>query len=255
VQAAPRIKLWRVLIRSFLQHWFRQHPELQDLLKPLVRALGYTWPLNQALVPLLSRRPMRAIQVGANDGVTHDPYRQYLIRRGWQAVAVEPNRWIFETLQRNYRSYPQVKPLNAAVSYSAPELTLWSFDEAYLAAHPQGVILSTLVSFSREQLASGFAPGSEELDHICSFTIPCLTLEAIARQQNWDRVDAIFVDVEGYENEILLPADFDALSPQVVVFENHMLPDKGAAICEKLAARGMRCDEIGADTICYFPQE
>lgn len=240
-------------MRVFLQRWFRRHPEIQDFFKPLVRALGYTWPLNQALVPLLGRKPMRAIQVGANDGVTHDPYRQYLIRRGWQAVAVEPNRWIFDTLRRNYRRYPQVKTLNAAVSYSAPELTLWSFDDAFLASHPNGVILSTLVSFSREQLASGFGPGSEELEHIVSFTVPCLTLEAIARGQGWDRVDAIFVDVEGYENEVLLPADLDALSPQVVVFENHMLPDRGAAIRQKLMARGMVCAEIGADTVCHLP--
>lgn len=241
-------------MRAFLQSWFRRHPELQDLFKPLVRALGYTWPLNQALIPLLGGRPMRAIQVGANDGVTHDPYRQYLIRRGWQSVAVEPNRWIFHTLQRNYRKYPHVKTLNAAVSYSAPEMTLWSFDEEYLTNHPQGVILSTLVSFSREQIASGFGPGSPELDHICSFTIPCLTLEEIARRQNWDRVDAIFVDVEGYENEVLLPADLARLSPQVVVFENHMLPDRGAAIREKLIALGMVCEDVGVDTVCCLPQ-
>ncbi len=241
-------------MRAYLQRWFRRHPEIQDLLKPLVRALGYNWPLNQALVPLLGRQPMRAIQVGANDGVTHDPYRQYLIRRGWQAVVVEPNRWIFETLQRNYRSYPHVQALNAAVSYSAPEMTLWSFDEAYLSTHPQGVILSTLVSFSREQVASGFAPGSPELAHLCSFTIPCLTLEEIARRQGWDRVDAIFVDVEGYENEVLLPADLAKLAPQVVVFENHMLPDRGAAICDKLIALGMVCEDVGQDTVCRLPQ-
>lgn len=240
-------------MRTSLQRWFREHPEIQDLFKPVVRALGYTWPLNQALVPLLGRGPMRAIQVGANDGVTHDPYRQYLIRRGWQSVAVEPNRWIFRTLQRNYRRYPHVKTLNAAVSYSAPEMTLWSFDEEYLNGHPRSVILSTLVSFSREQIASGFAPGSPELEHLCPFTIPCLTLEEIARRENWDRVDAIFVDVEGYENEVLLPADLARLAPQIVVFENHMLPDRGAAIREKLAALGMVCEDVGADTICRLP--
>lgn len=235
---------------SPIRRWFRSNPELMDLLKPWVRKLGYAWPIHKALEPHLNREPLRVIQVGANDGVTHDPYRQYLIRPGWQSVVIEPIPWSYKLLERNYRSYPNVKPLQAAVSYTDTSLGLWTFKENFLNTRKDALVLSTLASFSRETLLSGMAPDDPIRGEVEEVRIPAVTLEQIMEKQGWDAVDGLFLDVEGYENEILLRADLPRLRPKIVVFEHHMLPDEGKQIRDLLASLGFNSEMVGSDTIC-----
>ena len=221
-----------------------------DRLKPLVRSLGYSDPLHRFLAQHLgSVNSWRAIQIGAHDGVTHDPYRQYLIRPGWHSRVVEPNPHIFPQLRRNYRQYPNVVPLNYGCSYEVKELSLYAFDPEQWPDKYMGNILSTMTSHSRETLVNGLSD-SRMHEHICEMKVPCLTLEEIAEKAGWDKVNALFVDVEGYENQILLPCNLERLQPDMVVFEHHLLPDRGAAICQRLAEYGLTARRIDSDTVC-----
>lgn len=235
---------------GFIRHFFRQRPELMDRLKPMVRGLGYSGPLHRFLAQQLGQvKSWRAIQIGAHDGITHDPYRQYLIRPGWCSRVIEPNSQIYPQLCRNYQSYPQVVPLNVGCSYETKELSLFAFDPDGWPDKYLGNILSTMTSHSRETLIQGLSD-SKMHEHIREMKVPCLTLEEIADRAGWDQVNAIFVDVEGYENQILLPCDLERLRPDMVVFEHHLLPDGGAAICQRLAAYGLTARKIDSDTVC-----
>jgi FkbM family methyltransferase len=237
-------------IVNSIRTWFRAHPQVGDRLKPIVRRCGYITPVQRELARHFRRWPAAtAIQIGAHDGVTHDPFREYLIHPGWQSVVVEPNPSVFKLLRRNYEPYPSVHPVNAAVSYSAKQLTLWTFDEAYLKTRLDGLVLSTLVSFSRENMARFVSANDEALNHLHSFTIDCATVEELAEQRNLSRVDALFVDVEGYENDILPHVQYAKLGIRAVVFENHLLPDHGEIIKSLLTSQGFSCVDVEADTI------
>ena len=195
-----------------------------DALKPLVRRAGYSTPLQNELKKHLGKvHAFKAVQVGAHDGITHDPFREYLIRPGWKSVVVEPNPAVYQLLRRNYSAYRNVIPVNAAVSYATKELTLWTFEQQFLAGRPDGSVLSTLVSFSPENMRKFVAPDDPALNHLKSFTVQCFTLEELAERHGLPQVDGIFVDVEGYENQILLHTDYARLKPSLVVFENHLL--------------------------------
>jgi FkbM family methyltransferase len=233
-----------------IRHFFRQRPALLDRLKPLVRSLGYSWPLHRVLDRhLRGVNAWRAIQIGAHDGITHDPYRQYLIRSGWSSRVIEPNPQIFPLLDHNYRDYPHVMPMNLGCSYDVRELTLFGFDATGWPDEDAGRTLSTMTSFSRENMVKGL-PDPKMHKHVREMLVPCRTIEEIADEAGWDRVNALFVDVEGYENQILLPCDLDRLRPDMVVFEHALLPDQGAAICQRLADYGLRSQKVESDTVC-----
>ena len=226
-----------------------------DRVKPLLRRVGYATPLQRELSRHLGHlSAATAVQIGAHDGVTHDPFREYMIRPGWRALVVEPNPVVFRLLQRNYETYPWVTPVNAAVSYGDTELTLWKFDEGYLKTRSDAQELSTLVSFSRENMRQFLGANDSALEHVGPFTVPAVTVEGLLQQYKWPRVDALFVDVEGFENAILLRADLRCLDPRIVVFENHLLADRGHAIKQKLAELGFSSVDIEADTLAVRPE-
>jgi FkbM family methyltransferase len=225
-----------------------------DRVKPVLRRLGYATQLQRELRRHLDQLTSAlAIQVGAHDGVTHDPFREYLIRPGWCALVVEPNPSTFQMLNRNYESYRGVTAINAAVSYTEAELTLWRFDECYLETRPDRQELSTLVSFSRDNMRQFLGGNESALEHLSPIRIPAITIERLLQQHNWRRVDALFVDVEGYENEILMRADIQLLDPRIIVFENHLLPDRGAAIKQRLETFGFSSTDVDADTVAVRP--
>ena len=233
-----------------LRLWVRTKPALLDRLKPLARALGYATPLQRVLrAHLRQADAFRAVQIGAHDGVTHDPFREHLIRPGWESLVLEPNPVVFATLVKNYRAHPRVQPVNAAVGYSGGSLSLWMFDPDYLARRPDAAVLSTLVSHSRELMLRNLAPGDEAAAHLREVRVPCATIESLLDQRGWPRLDALFVDVEGFENDILLNMDCPRLDAKLIVFEHHLLADQGAAITRRLAQQGYECTRIGCDTL------
>ena len=233
-----------------IRKWFNAHPNLKDRLRPMLRNIGYAQPVHRELKKYLEHAvSYRAIQLGAHDGVTHDPCREYFIRPGWRAIVVEPNPTIFNLLTDNYREYSNVHPVNAAASYSATELMLWRFEEALLADRADARILSTLVSSRRENMAQFVGPNDEAMNHLEYFTVPTVTVEQLADRFGFDRVDGLFLDVEGHEQEILLNVDYDKLGVKLVLFENHLLPDRGAVVKAHLGQLGFGTIEIGVDSL------
>lgn len=228
----------------------RTKPVLMDRLKPFVRALGYATPLQRELRKRFrSAPPCRAIQIGAHDGVTHDPFREYLIQPGWESIVLEPNPAIFPTLAANYRAYPNVVPRNLAASYTADRLSLWVLAEEFLSKRSDSSVLSTLVSHSRETMEEHLRMVDGASASLREIVVPCVTVEALLEEQGWPRIDALFVDVEGFENDILLNMDCARLDARYIVFEHHLLADQGAAIVEKLTGFGYVCIRIASDTL------
>lgn len=232
------------------RRWFSSHAKLKDRLRPILRRLGYAWPVHRELRKHLQDvRVYRAIQIGAHDGVTHDPCREYFTRSGWTAVVVEPNPSVFELLKENYRRYPNVHPVYAAVSYSTAEVTLWRFDDTFLARRADASTLSTLVSTSRDNVLRFLDPKDEAVNHLEPIQVKCVTVEQLAKAYKLPSVEGIFVDVEGAEEDILLHVDYNSLGVRLVLFENHLLADRGARINEHLKALGFRTIDAAADTV------
>jgi hypothetical protein len=71
---------------------------------------------------LPKNKPFTFLQIGANDGISKDPFREFMIRPNARGVTTEPVPEYFATMQATYRAYPNVIPANYAIGYPAGNL-------------------------------------------------------------------------------------------------------------------------------------
>ena len=51
------------------------------------------------------------IQVGANDGITGDDLRKYILKYQWHGILVEPVPYVFDRLIKNYKEVEHLELL------------------------------------------------------------------------------------------------------------------------------------------------
>ena len=142
------------------------------------------------------------IDVGANhpeiDSVTKSFYE-----KGWSGINIEPVENEFELLL-NQRD--RDINLNAAVGSVSGRMPLFTFP---------GTGLSTLdPNNAGANAAAGHAMHEREID--------ILTLTDIFKQHVTRTVDFLKIDVEGWERDVLLGADFQAFRPTIILVESTM---------------------------------
>jgi len=243
--------------------------------KPLHKRLsgaafrGLNWALGQAgyrverfdqvnfLEPLLYRRLAKApdfffVQIGANDGVFHDPIRQFVTRNHVAGLAVEPLKDFFQRLVENYRDYPRVKPVNVAVHASAKSLEIHRVDPARAAQ--LGEWTKGIASFKESHHRINQVPDEVMIRE----TVQCVTLAELLDQHRVTRVDLLQVDTEGYDLEILKMVDFTRIKPAIIHFE-HGLPAQTMTVeqfkecSNRLLDHGYRIITEPYDATAYLP--
>src|SRR5262245_33603946 len=86
--------------------------------------------LDLVLKHVASRAPnFFFIQIGANDGVTSDPIRKYILNYHWRGILVEPQPDIFRALVANYDGETQLIFENVAIAPEDGIVSLFSADD------------------------------------------------------------------------------------------------------------------------------
>lgn len=161
--------------------------------------------LLRALLP--PGAPRWVVDVGAYDGVTYS-LSYPLIRRGWQALLIEPNPAAFRLLAARHARNPRVRclptacgdqPATAALFVDAngptgQEATLCTDDNPLLNARRGRHTLPVPVDTLTNLLAAHGAPA---------------------------RFGLLAVDAEGLDYEVLRGLDFERFSPLVIVTEDY----------------------------------
>ena len=208
---------------------------LYDLLKKLKRKFGFHTQLSRQLCRLLKVMPdFTFIQVGANDGVSTDPYREFILESQGKGILVEPSPWQMAKLRRNYRGRHNLIFEEVAISYESSSLIL------HVPADPDR---SGVASLSLEHVRAHSG------DEICQVQVTGARLEEVLAKHGMARVDCLFLDVEGAEAEILMKMDFDLAGASIISFENaHMGADR-QKVTDRLFKHGYRVEEHGLDSI------
>jgi FkbM family methyltransferase len=140
------------------------------------------------------------IDVGANhpqiDSVTKSFYD-----RGWRGINIEPVDSEFDLLVRDRARDINLK---VAVGRESGSIPLYSFP---------GTGLSTL----SEDNAQSHVKAGHVMEEC---RIPVLTLAEICREHDAREFEFLKIDVEGWEREVLLGADFKTFRPQIVLVES-----------------------------------
>ncbi len=153
------------------------------------------------------------VQIGANDGFSHDPINAFISANRIAGIVVEPLPDVFETLCQTYRKHPQIKKLNVAIHEELDHVTLYRPD-------PSIVDMSGIASFNkgRHELTSK-RTGIQAKD-IIAVEVPAISLSKLLDQEKVGHLDLLQIDTEGYDMQILAGLDLTVCRPSIIRFEH-----------------------------------
>lgn len=212
-------------MKQHIAKQLRKFPFLHDFLQDTYRFFRPTlvWRIERALRGLPE---VFFVQVGSNDGVQGDPIH-FLIRKHphWRGLFIEPVRFAFERLQRNYPETDRFRFENVAIGdgkgkrlfYYVTEQAKENYDGELPFWYDQ------LGSFNREHIVRHLGRSIEPF--IVSEEAPCLPLPEVLARHRIERVDLFHIDTEGFDYHILRQINLDKHKPRVILFEHHHLDD------------------------------
>lgn len=148
---------------------------------------------------------INVIQIGAFDGITSDPLRQFLTDPDIHAVLLEPQETPFKKLDSLYKESPNIRPIRAA-----------------LAEHDGFIYMSTSCR-DGSAMASTIEGHSKRFgiqnNAITRVEVPCMTVSSLMRSVGWSHIDFLQVDVEGADWKVVKEFLLLPLKPRIINFE------------------------------------
>lgn len=225
--------------------------------------MKFLWKPKDGLEGFLndySSSKMKFIQIGANDGLWNDPIYKFVRRDKWRGILVEPQRHVFERLQRTYRGVKSVHFENCACDAAEGEKILYKigFTDARWA--------SGLSSFNRVEIQKMIDAGyvlrmarqskvalpTDKNMWIAQEVVRTTTIERIIRKYNFIDIDLLMIDTEGYDFEIIKSLPFELAKPRVIVYEHSHFTDGTKNECAGYLERhGYYIRPFGSDTVAF----
>jgi FkbM family methyltransferase len=176
------------------------------------------------------------VQIGANDGITHDPIHKFIKRDRWNGVLLEPQRYVFDRfLSRIYRKHPNINVVNAAIGNEDTSMPLYkigfsnerwatglaSFDKATLEnAFSSGHVL-------RKCAKEGIEIPEDPNEQIIEERVKVLSVKTLMEKYNIKKIDLLMIDTEGFDYEVVKMFDIKNTQPGMIVFEcSHLSEDE-----------------------------
>ena len=198
------------------------------------------------------------IQIGANDGITHDPIHKFIKRDQWKGVLLEPQSLVFtQYLSKIYKRDKGIHTLCAAISAedSSRKIYKIGFSDMRWA--------TGLASFNKENVEKAFSSGLVEKqckkynidlpdpgEYIVSEEIITIKPETLMNQYNISKIDLLQIDVEGFDYEVIRLFDIERFKPKVIIFENSHLSAQDMNSCINLLKKNKySLLHIGANNI------
>lgn len=182
------------------------------------------------------------LNIGANDGVDNDPIHPFLVMfPHWRGICIEPVHYNFEQLAFNYRNFPAIKLVQAAISQE--QKPLYYIDER---ACCDMNFVSQCCSCDREYVLKtlgdlrAFRPDivSDDAESylIADTSIPCLSLDQLLQEQGVEQVDFLNIDVEGHDYDVFMEFDFTRFKPAIICVESAGFNEEKRAVFNKVMA-------------------
>jgi FkbM family methyltransferase len=179
--------------------------------------------------------------VGANDGISGDPLRVYILKHEWKGVLVEPQPDVFARLKANYAgAHDGIGFENVAISGDPKPLIMYRLPPS-VAGRDLGP--ATLASAHKEITAKQLRVSEDKLEKIA---VPTARLDDIVARHGLSELDILQLDTEGFDWEVLQTLDLKMTRPWLIRFEHgHLSPKAIAAMTEHLNAHDYNVDYGG----------
>ena len=171
-------------------------PRLVKMFDPLLH--GQRWErLENTLNTLtVESADLFFVQIGANDGVVHDPLYHHVVSHRWRGILVEPVKFYFDRLTRNYADNDRLIFENIAISDKDEVRDFFRIREGldFLPAWTEG-----LGSFHLSVLLKHRWAIPNIRDYIVRERVECVSLPTLLGGHRVSKIDLMMIDTEGYD--------------------------------------------------------
>lgn len=188
------------------------------------------------------------VQIGANDGVKHDPLREFVLSNNWKGILVEPVKYVFEKLISNYNNKKDLIFENVAISDKNEWRDFYYFNEE--SGNDLEGDFPEYGTFIFEQIKEWLALSKKSEKYLVKENVLCLTIDSLLKKNNVQKFNVLCIDAEGYDYEIVKSLDFNIYNPDIIIYEtNHLIEEDRKESFQMLNKHGYRVLEIGIDAV------
>jgi|688.fasta_scaffold427941_1 FkbM family methyltransferase len=187
------------------------------------------------------------VQIGANDGVSHDHLHNIIKKFQLKSLLLEPIKKYFLDLQNNYLNFDNVKIENSALSVNNEITFLYMVNPEY--SNKYGTISSGISSFYKKHL---IRHGIKK-KHIVQEKVNQISFDVLLQKYNFKSFDLLLIDTEGYDCQIV--NDFflkiKKIRP-IIIFEwSHIKNSELEDTLYIIIKNNYSFFPIGDDVFCY----
>jgi FkbM family methyltransferase len=194
------------------------------------------------------------VQIGANDGITDDPIREYVTKYHWRGLLVEPQAEVFQRLLNNYGDEKQLSFENAVIADRD------GVSKFFVAAEPAapGKSLTVFSSLDKAILARCLPPAgagkvTSDAAQMKEIEVPGLSVKSLLAKHDITKIDLLQIDTQGFDCQIVKQFLSSPIRPTVINFEHyHTGPDDLLNCYRLLADSGYRLAPLEIDTVAYM---
>jgi FkbM family methyltransferase len=199
------------------------------------------------------------VQIGANDGITHDPIHKFIKRDDWKGVLLEPQPDVFhEFLTKIYAKNKGIHPLCAAIGEKDGSQPIYKVGFSSMRW------ATGLASFSKEKIEQAFKDGivasnckrfgieipADQSQWISQEEVQVIAPATLIQTYGLDHIDLLQIDAEGYDLEVIRIFDIPKTRPQAIIFENVGLNAADYAAClQLLEEQNYQLKKFGPNTL------
>jgi FkbM family methyltransferase len=199
------------------------------------------------------------VQIGANDGITHDPIHKFIKRDDWKGVLLEPQPDVFhEFLTKIYAKNKGIRPLCAAIGEKDGSQPIYKVGFSTMRW------ATGLASFSKEKIEQAFKDGivasnckrfgieipADQSQWISQEEVQVIAPATLIKTYGLDHIDLLQIDAEGYDLEVIRIFDIPKTRPQAIIFENVGLNAADYAVClQLLEEQNYQLKKFGPNTL------
>jgi FkbM family methyltransferase len=187
------------------------------------------------------------IQIGANDGVSHDHLHNIIKKFKLESLLLEPINKYFLDLKKNYSNYKNVRFENSALSINNEILFLYKVNPEYF--NKYGTLSNGISSFYKEHLLKH----GIKKKHIIQEKVNQISFNELLKKYSINSFDLLLIDTEGYDCHIV--NDFflkiTKIKP-IIIFEwSHIKNDELESTLNIIINKNYSFFPIGDDIFCF----
>jgi FkbM family methyltransferase len=187
------------------------------------------------------------IQIGANDGITHDHLYDVIKKFRLKSLLLEPIKETFLNLSNNYSTFENIRLENSALSINNEILFLYRVNPKYF--YKYGTLPTGITSFYKDHLIKH----GIKKNHIIQEKVNQISFYDLLKKHNINSFELLVIDTEGYDCNIV--SDFflkiKNIRPFIVFEWSHIKQNELQITLDKMLKNNYSFFPIGDDIFCF----